>query len=162
MSSNSGYTPCMTWRSRVLWFFLGVVFSAASYSAFRLYQVAQIFLHDPYYVEHTAGYVIDYMKSHNNRWPTSWDDLYLANPERVKFNMFPKFEELKANVSIDWNARPEILEKAKFNDNDNQPAFRVIWLRNGSSIYRASTEPNRLIWDYLQKNKELLPKHQPE
>ncbi len=150
----------MTWRSRLLWFILGALFATASFGLCCTYQVAQTVLHDPYYVEHTAAYVINYMKSHGNHWPTSWDDLYQANLERVKSGDWPKFEDLKENVVIDWNVRPEILVKAKFDD-DDQPAFRVIWLRNGKSIHWNSTEPNRSIWDYLQKNKLQLPHGAP-
>ena len=149
----------MTWRSKLVWFILGVVFTAASFGAYRLYQVVQIVLHDPYYVEHTAGYVIDYMKANDNRWPTSWDDLRQANLQHV--DDWQKFEVLKENVVIDWTARPEILVKAKFDDNDHQPAFRVIWLRNGSDIHWSSTEPNRSIWDYLQKHKQQLTQGAP-
>jgi hypothetical protein len=125
-----------------------------------MYQAVQSVLSNPYYVWHAAGYVIDYMKANDNRWPTSWDDLRQANLQRV--DVWPRFEVLKENVVIDWNARPEILVNAKFSDDDDQSAFRVIWLRNGRSIHWSGAEPNRLIWDYLQKNKHRLPKSKPE
>lgn len=124
-----------------------------------MYHAVQSILSNPYYVWHTAGYVIDYMKVNDNRWPTSWDDLRQANLQRV--NEWPQFEVLKENVVIDWTARPESLVKAKFDDNDDQPAFRVIWLRNGKSTHWATAEPNRLIWDYLQKHKQQLPQGAP-
>src|SRR5258708_39515613 len=82
--NDSGYTPSMTWRNRLFWFICGALFAAASCSSYCMYQVVQTVLHDPYYVEHTAAYVINYMKSHSNHWPTSWDDLYQANIERVE------------------------------------------------------------------------------
>jgi len=146
----------MTWRSRLLWFVLGAAFTGASVFGYFVYQLAQTMLHDPYYVEHVASYVKDYMEATNNRWPSSWDDLCRVIPDRVKSGVFP-VEELKQNVIIDWDARPSVLAEAKLRD-DDQPPFRVIWLRNGSGIHWSSTEPNRLIWDYLQKNKHNFPK----
>lgn len=125
-----------------------------------LHRAVQTVLRDPYYVEHAAFAVIAYMKANNNQWPTSWDDIRRANPERVESGNF-SIEVLKQNVIIDWNTRPKVLAEAKLRD-DEQPPFRVIWLRNGSDIHWSHTEPNRVIWDYLQKNRHNLPKSQSE
>ncbi|HQR09445.1 MAG TPA: hypothetical protein PLN21_21665 [Gemmatales bacterium] len=124
------------------------------------YQAMQMVLHDPYYVEHAASCVVHYLEANNNRWPTSWDDLRRANPDRIISGPF-SIEVLEQNVIIDWNASPSVLAHAKLRD-DDQPPFRVIWLRNGKSIYWSSTEPNRSIWEYLQKHKDRLPQIKPE
>ncbi len=152
----------MTWRSRLLWFVLGAAFTGASVFGYFMYQAVQSILGNPYYVWHASAMVIDYMRTHDNRWPTSWDDLSKTNPAPGESGGFQNFDEVKKNVVIDWNARPEVLVNAKFDDdNDDQPAFRVIWLRNGRSIHWSCAEPNRLIWDYLQQHKQELLKGAP-
>src|SRR3954452_23982693 len=61
------------------------------------------------------------------------------------------FEELRSRVEVDWDADPSVLSEMKLTD--NQPPFRVIWLRDGSEAYWSGKEPNRLIWDYLQQRR---------
>ena len=151
----------MKWRSRIVWFVFGAVVSAAFYEAYSVYKAFLILRNDPYYVWNASALVIDYMKTHDNRWPKSWADLQLALSEPIEAGGPRYSEELKKKVVIDWNTRPEILVKAKFDDDDGQPAFRVIWLRNGRGISWSGVEPNRLIWEYLQQNKHKLPHGAP-
>jgi hypothetical protein len=146
----------MTWRTRILWFFLGMVFTVGCYGAYRGYIITQMVLNDPYYVWHAAALVIKYMETHQNRWPASWDELGKVKSEHVESSDYKNIEKMKEFVVIDWNAEPSVLVRAKFDDED-QPAFRVIWLRNGRSIHWGCAEPNRLIWEYLQRNKHRLP-----
>jgi hypothetical protein len=126
-----------------------------------MYQAVQSILGNPYYVWHASAMIIDYMKTHDNRWPAGWDDLRSTNPSPGESGGFQDFDKVRQNVIIDWNARPEVLVNAKFDDNDDQPAFRVIWLRNGKSIHWSRAEPNRLIWEYLQSNRNQLRKRTP-
>ncbi len=124
--------------------------------AFELFQFLQSGMKKPYCVWHAAAMVIDYMKHHDNKWPGSWDDLRTTTPEPYESGGFQNFEEVQKRVQIDWTAKPSELVNAMFSD-ESEPPFKVIWLKDGSTSYVTGSEPNHLIWMYLQKVKHKLP-----
>ena len=140
-----------SWKAAALWFMLGAVTASGIIFGVIMWQALQGMLKQPYAVWQAAEMVIEYMEKRQNRWPTSWKDLEETHGgEYSHTNM--SFELIKELVVIDWNADPKQLAKAILPD-DDQPPFRVIWLRNGRTSYVTGSEPNRLIFDYLKLGK---------
>lgn len=93
--------------------------------------------------------VIEYMKTHDDPWPRTWDDLRdpyesLAAPQNYPWS----FEDLKNRVAIDWDADPSALKNVTHSGNG--PPFRVIWLRDDSSTCWGDTEPDARVLEYLK------------
>lgn len=138
-------------RVALLWFFLGAATASGLILCYFGWRAVNMVLKDPYAVEHTAGLIIRYMEQHENRWPRSWQDLertqQITDPSNRNFSV----QELQFHVVVDWNADPKNLARAEL-PTDDQPPFRVIWLRNGNSTHWSSTEPNQMILEYLQRS----------
>lgn len=143
-------------RVALLWFVIGAATASGLILCYFGLRAVNMVLQDPYAVEHTAGLIIRYMEQHQNRWPQSWQDLettqQITDPSNRNFSV----QKLKQIVVVDWNADPTHLARAELSI-DDQPPFRVIWLRNGNSTHWSSTEPNRLVLEYLRRG-QMRPK----
>lgn len=137
------------WLS-ITWFLIGAVTASSVFFGYCLWNSVDHVLKDPYAVWQTAGMVVEYMEKNQNRWPTSWVELGKTRQGPYASDSNFTLEQLRQLVVIDWNAVPKQLAKAEFND-DDQPPFRVIWLRNGRSMEWSRAEPNRIILEYLKK-----------
>jgi hypothetical protein len=111
-----------------------------------------------YAVEWVASMVIDYLATHDEEWPSGWDDLresYVNVAKKVSHPREPDypwpFDELRNRVEVDWSVNPRTL--ADTPADHGKPPFRVIWLRDGSQSHWASSEPNQLILDFLRKSR---------
>ncbi|MBE0540146.1 MAG: hypothetical protein IH623_02045 [Verrucomicrobia bacterium] len=99
------------------------------------------------YVAWTTGnLIVDYLNTHSNQWPRSWEDLDQA----TNCLRYVPIEELRERVKIDWDADfGQLLQLAS---NHPATALRVVTRPDGSrlhAIWGASTEPNRKIMGYL-------------
>jgi hypothetical protein len=135
-----------------LWFVIGAATASVLMLCYFGWHAVNKVLKDPYAVEHTAALIIHYMEQHGNRWPQSWQDLeetqQITNPCNRNFSI----QELQKHVVVDWNADPNTLARAEV-PTDDQPPFRVIWLRNASSTHWSSYEPNQMILEYLKRGQ---------
>ncbi len=107
-----------------------------------------------YAVWWVADMVIEYMKANDGRWPKSWDDL--RQPYEICTNRSGRpwtFDELESRAAVDWNADPAELVRSTLDLRNAEPAFRVIWLRDGSESHWQTREPNRMVLEYLQTKK---------
>ncbi len=99
------------------------------------------------YAAWTSGnLIVDYLNTHSNEWPRSWEDLdQVTNCLR-----YVPIEKLRQQVKIDWDADfDQLLQLA-----GNHPAttLRVVTRPDGSrlhAVWGADTEPNRKIMGYL-------------
>jgi hypothetical protein len=139
----------MSNRRITLAIMLSVGIGGLGWLAAALYHYATVTVPDAYAVEWVAGMVIRYMESHEGAWPSGWDDLRGPYDQVVReAGGRPwTFEELRRRVAVDWTADPASLVRAE--PVADSPPFRVIWLRDGKSVYWSGKEPNRLIWEYL-------------
>lgn len=104
---------------------------------------------DAYAVWWVADIVVEYLDTHERRWPQDWDDLRpsFASVCAKVGNAPWRFEELCDRVEIDFSADPKQLEKAPVVE--GQPPFRVVYLRSGHKVHYEGAEPNTIIWKYL-------------
>jgi hypothetical protein len=102
----------------------------------------------------TSNVMVEYLRTHTNQWPHSWQDLRSATEasEQKGFRgVYTPLDRLPEFVKIDWQADIEHLRQLARNDS-NATALVVTRL-NGSklrTIWGADTEPNRAILTYLR------------
>ncbi len=92
-----------------------------------------------------AGLVIDYMRSHEGKWPRDWEalrSLYEKKGGRLGWS----FEHYKSRINIDFNADPAELRR------QSQPAdyatFNVIWAR--WTCIDWGDGPNAILYSYFR------------
>lgn len=103
-------------------------------------------------IDSATNHLITYLENHDHKWPRGWDDLRKIHeiwnpplpdtPDRI-------FPSIVNHVEIDFQADPAVLAQAT--PDGKLPPFRVIWLRDGRTDRFVGTEPNRLIWEHLQR-----------
>ena len=107
---------------------------------------------DAYRVWDAARAIEAYMDAHPGEWPSDWDELvHFAEGTGIN-SIGGRFRTLHEHVMIDFEFDPPTAA-AEISDEDVDPNFKVIWLRNGSSVHWAGAEPNKLIFDYLKSKK---------
>ena len=105
----------------------------------------------------TATLIIEFMDTHEGKWPSSWDDLFSAaralphGGRALRGYSIDTLSTLPRIVRIDWNADPLTLMKAT--DGKETPPFRVVTRADGSDFPTvwSGAEPNAMILEYLQK-----------
>ena len=153
----------MTRRKRnIIVAVLAIVLAGVGFLIWSAYRLKGASL-DAYAAWWTADLVIEHMERNGGSWPRSWDELRPTSeayggtasttPRIKEFRPRASIEDLQQRVELDWKADPKELVKAEFTESG--PPFRVIWLRNGSSIFYEGREPNEMVLHYLKwKQKE--------
>lgn len=112
------------------------------YSAFNTWRK----IPESYAAWTTGNLIVDYLNTHSNQWPRSWEDLDRA----TNCQRYVPIEKLREQVKIDWDADfGQLLHLAS---NHSATALRVVTRPDGSrlhAIWGESTEPNRKIMGYL-------------
>lgn len=104
-----------------------------------------------YAVWWVADMVVEHLDANAGEWPKGWGDLkddyqLLVGTSEPAWS----FEELQSRVEVKWDARPdELVQQA----GDGIPAFRVIWLSDGTDSHWSGREPNQIVLDYLIDNQ---------
>ena len=107
------------------------------------------------YASWTVGNVmVEYLQTHTNQWPRSWEDLRSAtnslNQKSGSF-VYTPLERLPEYIKIDWLVDPErLLQAARSNAN---VTIRVATRLDGSrpiAVWGTDTEPNAKIMRYLR------------
>lgn len=116
---------------------------------------------DCYAQERVAEMLIEHMERNHGAWPQNWDDLTEAHEicEGRSGPAWANFEELQELCVIDFDAVPSELTQAK-PASEEQPPFDVIRLASGKQRYWAGSEPNHMIFDYLQAAAKRPPDYQ--
>lgn len=102
-----------------------------------------------YAVWWAADMVIEHMIANDNQWPTAWEDLRDDYQTCVKRSGEPwTFDEIRTRVTIDFSVNGKALIASA--ETLDRPAFRVIWLSDGTGSHLQSHEPNTMILNYLK------------
>lgn len=126
-----------------------------------MWRLSYVNFPDGYAKWDAATLLIEYMETHDGRWPTGWHDLRDVHARlRGAWDGTPRpsirtpsFEEISSRVGIDWSADPKRLATAT-PDHAREP-FRVVWALSGTTT--TITEPNQLILDYLRRRPTTRP-----
>lgn len=134
---------------RILFIVTAFSLLGVAYGIYCLHRVVTVDVPNAYATDWSAGILIEYLKTNDNQWPSSWDDLRepyetLAAPQNYPWS----FDELQQRIAIDWAADVSSLKSSQ--SKKGLPAIKVIWLKDGSDIYWEGLEPNQRILSYLQ------------
>jgi hypothetical protein len=111
---------------------------------------------DAYAAWDTGTLLVEYLETHDNQWPRSWEEL-LAATETLKQNGKHLrgangeggfiYGDLRSRVAIDWNADPQVI--AAFDGTTDK--LRVVTRADGTDfpVVWSGAEPNGMIWRYL-------------
>jgi DNA-directed RNA polymerase specialized sigma subunit len=128
-------------------------------SAVMAYRWMDGTIRNSYAVWWVADLIVLHLKSNNESWPRSWDDLRDDFDVAAQQSGKPwSFEELSRRVAVDWSLNTNELREAAITGSD----FRAVWLSDGTNDHWESREPNRIIRDYLLSGKsdKQLPSRQ--
>ncbi len=118
---------------------------AGSVIAFSVIQVRSLvgLPSDAYASDWCAIFVIEHLKSTENRWPTGWDELRdefdrMAEPSHYAWT----FQELQDRVDLDFDVTADHVREA-------DPPLTVFELSSGRKV-SYNGDPNKLIRHYLR------------
>lgn len=145
-TSSSKQTGELTWK-RV---FIGIAVisvAAIAYFLITLIHVVQVKIPESYAAWTTGNLIVDYLNTHTNQWPRSWEDLDQA----TNCQRYVSIEKLRGKVKVDWNIDfTQLQQSARTN---NFPLFHAVTRPDGSKLYAVwglDTDPNRKVIGYLK------------
>lgn len=119
------------------------------------------------YATWAAGELVcEHLRRNNNQWPRNWAELAKTyeiatreSPEtKTETNgsisvafLSASFDDISNRVTIDWTADVQSLQSTVLPP-EGRP-FNVITLKNGRMRAWEGSEPNTMVWEYLQTLK---------
>ena len=102
----------------------------------------------------TANMLVAYMNANGGQWPKGWDDVrtYMAN-HPATYHRVADFKDVREHIEIDFSFDPTTVDTMIEFDED-APAFRAVWLRNGSTAHWEGAGPNEIIFAYLKATRD--------
>lgn len=147
--------PRGTVRRRVFQSLLAMFFALVVYivvnAGYRVYQLVNVGIPHSYAAWVTGDLLVEYMETHDGKWPHGWEDLREAT-NSLRTPMYWNFTNLPGIVKVDWNVRPEALAKAALAD--GPASVKVVTQLDGSRLeakWGEDTEPNQKVGRYLIK-----------
>jgi hypothetical protein len=111
---------------------------------------------DAYAAWDTGILVVEYLETHDDQWPRSWDELLTATQTlEANGKHLPGgngvYGDLPGRVAIDWNADPDEIAAVPWKG--GRLPVRVVTRADGSDfpVVWEHGEPNEIIWRYLQR-----------
>lgn len=97
--------------------------------------------------------MVEYLRTHTNQWPRSWEDLRSATNSLLEKGMpiYVPLDRLPQFVKIDWQADVGYLQQVA--RSDSNATIRVVTRLDGlplRAVWGPNTEPNGKIMRYLQ------------
>jgi hypothetical protein len=133
--------PISIWKILLLAAAAIVIYFAASF--FNLYRK----IPESYAAWTTGNLMVDYLNTHSNQWPRSWQDLEQA----TNCLRYVPIETLRTKVRINWDANfDQLLLQVQTNP---RTPLQVVTRLDGSKLYAIwgrDTEPNNKIVSYLR------------
>lgn len=101
----------------------------------------------------TGNLMVEFLQTHSNQWPRSWQDLQAAKESYEKKNgiLYTEFDRLPGYVKIDWQAEPAALSVAA-KSNSNSPLLLITRLDGTKlrAMWGPDTDPNLKIMNYFR------------
>ena len=124
---------------------------------YQVYHLAYVLIPNSYAAWTTGDLIVEYIDTHEGKWPRRWDDLRVAEQslKRRGQNVYWDFEKLPQMIQVDWTANPVAL--AKLQARSNEVPFEVVTKLDGSkvdAVWGEDREPNRKIYVYLKNRTE--------
>jgi hypothetical protein len=100
------------------------------------------------YAAWTAGnLIVDYLNTHSNQWPRSWEDLDQAT-NCLRYVPVP---QLREKIKVDWQVNFMLLMREV--ETNSRTPVRLVTRLDGSPLYAVwgrDTDPNTKILGYLK------------
>jgi hypothetical protein len=151
------------WLTRRRKIVLLLVVTLALLGGWWVYRVLYMLrgLSDAYAMWDTGLLLIDYMNTHQNRWPSGWDDLKESwdrlqpvnsgGGEHLKGGM--TLDQLRTRVALDWHV--DTARVASTAESNNH--FHAVWTVDGNTTLWSAGDANQMVWDYLHGNYPVTP-----
>jgi hypothetical protein len=129
---------------------LGIVVCGVGYNLYRLVTVK---IPESYAAWTTGNLIVEYLATHTNQWPRSWDDLRAATNSLLEKGrpVYTPLDRLPRFVKVDWHAATDhLLQAARSNSNAR---LQLITRVDGSplrTVWGPDTEPNTKVMGYLR------------
>lgn len=123
---------------------LAVIIGVATYSLRTIDRIVG----DAYRVWGTGDLVVDFMNANHQRWPQSWEELesHYEQSNRA-FPGIREFCDVQNYMEIDFSFDPTVVDCS---NDELDPPFRAIWLRDGTNTAYVGTGPNQIVYRHLQ------------
>lgn len=144
-TTTSGKT-FLTWKQALLGI-AGISAVGIFYFLVTVIHVTQVKIPESYAAWTTGNLIVDYLNTHTNQWPRSWEDLDQA----TNCQRYVSIEKLRGKVKVDWNIDFVQLQQSA-RTNSFSP-FHAVTRLDGSKLYAVwglDTDPNRKIIGYLK------------
>jgi hypothetical protein len=109
---------------------------------------------DAYRVWGTGDLVVDFMNTNNQQWPQSWSELESHyDNSNGNFPGILDFSDVQDHMQIDFSFDPTTVD---LSNDDLDPPFRAIWLRNGTNTAYVGTGPNEIVYRHLKSSPQSI------
>lgn len=103
---------------------------------------------DAYRVWGTGDLVVDFMNANNQRWPQTWAELEAHyDQSNGRFSGIREFSDVQNHMQIDFSFDPATVD---LSNDELDPPFRAIWLRDGTNTAYVGTGPNEIVYRHLK------------
>ena len=139
----------MTRRRKIVAILAAAALAILGYFAFGVIDTVQ-HIPEAYAAWDTGTLLVAYMKSHDDQWPKSWDDLLTVLESEEGRNLPLRgaavgdsayAQSLKKTVSIDWSFSPDRFSEEEPVRRSDGSSFHLLW---------QSADPNKMVKSYLQ------------
>ncbi len=152
---NAGSKVClhMLLKRRIITFSIIAAVCVMSVWAFRFFHTLR-HVPEAFAAWDTGTLCVEYLRAHNDQWPTSWDEL-LTVLESDKGDQFalqgvgmkdiPYDQWLKEQIVVDWDFDIKDIDDASPISPKDGATFPVVW---------SGANPNEMIRNYLQQEHD--------
>ncbi len=122
-------------------------------TAYSVHRLVNHTIPESYAAWTTGDLLVEYLQTHSNQWPRSWEDLRAANNSRRAkgLSVHTPIDQLPKHVKIDWSVDFSALT-ASTRSGTNLP-LRMVTNKEGGRLmaaWGADTEPNSKVIRYAQ------------
>jgi hypothetical protein len=138
------------------WLLLGlaIVFAiGVCWFGYSLHRLVDVKLPESYAAWTTGNLMVEYLATHTNQWPRSWEDLRAATNSLLEKggHVYVPLDRLPRFVKVEWHADTDrLLQAARSNANAR---IHLITRVDGSplwTVWGPDTEPNTKVMGYLR------------
>ncbi|WP_419195039.1 hypothetical protein [Novipirellula herctigrandis] len=104
---------------------------------------------DAYRVWGTGELLVDFMNANAQRWPNDWNELESFYEDTTRaYTVIENFNDIRDHIDIDFNFDPASIT---FDNAEDDPPFRAVWLRNGADSRYVGAGPNEIVYTHLRR-----------
>ncbi len=118
--------------------------------SFGIYKKVQNETANMYAAMRVGLVIVDYLDTHNGKWPKSWNDLRPFFATRFGNNFDDLVDDIKDRVNVDWMPNLQHLQQRT----PENPLVIVRCYSGNQSGPTKATNANRIIAEYYQRKKK--------